>query len=163
LSWHQFFFEHLIGDLEYHPKRALTYLALGAAGASIWIFGPVEARTSPASLVCGAGGVVLLLKGILLLRKTSERMPISELSLGLSPAEMARSVSVPIPPKALPTVSVLAAQLIQDFGAGALLLVFVLHFATRVNENSRLPVFQVFVIGGLLFGAGWLIRYLNRE
>jgi hypothetical protein len=33
-------FDNMVGDLEYHPKRALLYLALGMAALAVWAFAP---------------------------------------------------------------------------------------------------------------------------
>jgi hypothetical protein len=55
---------------------------------------------------------------------------------------------------------ILLAQLIHDFGTGALLLGPVLHTLKNVNNSWELPSLYVFVSGAVLVAIGWLIRHL---
>ena len=110
----EFLLENLAGDLEYHPKRAALYWAL-ARPPCVFGFLPPRRRNSPIFLLVFAlGSLTLLLKGIFLLRKSSE-------GLGLSQQEVS-DLSSPANRKSLPSVPSQAAQVVQDFGAGALLL-----------------------------------------
>jgi hypothetical protein len=68
----EFFFKNFAGDLEYHPRRAVLYLGLAVASLCFWIFSPREAKFSALPLVFVLGSVTPLLKGIFLLRKSSE-------------------------------------------------------------------------------------------
>jgi hypothetical protein len=154
-------FDNLVGDLEYHPKRALLYLALGVAALAAWAFAPQGHRADVVRMVLAAGGLSLLLKGIFLLRKTSDGLgrPTKLLDLGKLeiPEPFPLSTRRTFPP--LPAV---VAQLTQDFGAGALLLGPLLRAANVVTDYSNnLPSFQVFLSGAGLFLAGWLIRRLT--
>jgi hypothetical protein len=52
--------------------------------------------------------------------------------------------------------------MLQDFGAGSLLAVPILHTIEGSHDSpSRFPVFLVSCIGAVLFGLGWLIRRLT--
>jgi len=42
----EFFLENFAGDLEYHPRRAILYLALSAAALCFWIFSSPEIKFS---------------------------------------------------------------------------------------------------------------------
>jgi hypothetical protein len=120
MALREFVFENLIGDLEYHPKRALVYLGLGVAALCVWIFTPSDTKSSAIPLVFGVGSLALLLKGIFLLRKTSDGFGISQQGLGLSQHELAR-LSSPSAPKTFPSIPSLAAQIIQDFATGGVI------------------------------------------
>jgi len=148
-------FEELAGDLEYHPKRGLVYLAFGAGALCYWIFPPSSTRSDIVPLLFGLGSITLLLKGVLLLRKTSE-------GLGLTQRELDQ-LSDPSTRKSLPPIPTMAAQLVQDFGAGALLLGPFLHALENIDEPSKLPSFPVFLAGGIIFFIGWLFRRLTSS
>jgi hypothetical protein len=68
----EFFLENFAGDLEYCPRRAVLYLGLAMAALCFWIFCPPEAKFSTLPLVFLLGSLALVLKGIFLLRKSSE-------------------------------------------------------------------------------------------
>ena len=110
----EFLLENVAGDLEYHPRRAVLYLSLGAAALCFWIFSSPEVKFTATPIVFGLGSLTLLLKGVFLLRKTSE-------GLGLSQQELAH-LSDPSNRKRLPSIPAQAAQIVQDFGTGPLLL-----------------------------------------
>ena len=59
MALREFVFENLIGDLEYHPKRALVYLELGGAALCVWIFAPSDAKFEVIPLVFGVGSLAL--------------------------------------------------------------------------------------------------------
>jgi hypothetical protein len=105
--------EDLAADLEYHPKRGLLYLCLAAAAFAFWACSSPDHRVTSAPLVFLVGGVALLLKGLFLFRKSSEGLALTQYQLD--------ELSAPSNRKVLPPVSILAAQIIQDFGTGALL------------------------------------------
>lgn len=146
-------FDELVGDLEYHPKRGLLYLSLGAASLSAWIFAPAGTGFTSVPLVFALGSLALLIKGVFLLRKTSEGLGITQLEF--------TQLSVPSTRKALPSILVTGARVLQDFGAGSMLLWPVLQAFQRVNESRPLPILRVFLIGTALFCAGWGVRRLN--
>ena len=64
--------ENFAGDLEYHPRRAVLYFALAVAAFCFWIFSPSNTQFTAVPLVFALGGVALLIKGIFLMRKSSE-------------------------------------------------------------------------------------------
>ena len=110
----EFFLENFASDLEYHPRRAIIYLALSAAALCFWIFSSPGIKFSTTPLVFGLGSLTLVLKGIFLLRKSSE-------GLGLTASELA-DLSDTSNRKGLPSLPNQAAQIVQDFGTGPLLL-----------------------------------------
>jgi len=160
MALREFVFENLIGDLEYHPKRGVIYLGLGVATLCVWTFEPPDTKFSVIPLVCGVGSLALFLKGIFLLRKTSDGLRDSHQGLGLSQQSVAQ-LSRHSTPKTFPPIPALAAQIIQDFGAGGILLAPVLHVANNVTDSrNNIPSLAVFVIGATLFLVGWAIRRL---
>src|SRR5438309_2246962 len=94
--------ENFANNLEYHPKRGMLYLGLGVAAVCFWVFVPSENKLTATPLVFGGGGVTLLLKGVLFLRKSSE-------GLALTQHELAQ-LSDPSTRKSLPPIPTLAAQ-----------------------------------------------------
>jgi len=153
----EFVFDNLTGDLEFHPKRAVIYLALGAAGLCTWFFTPWTNHYSTAPLTCAFGSAVFLLKAIFLLRKSSDGLAPNQALLGLSPTEVERPIAV----KTLPSPGALIAQMIQDFGTGDLLGAFALHAFNSVDETRTIPTARIVAIGAILFAVGWLIRHLS--
>jgi hypothetical protein len=147
----EYLLENIAGDLEYHPRRALLYLSLAATAFCLWIFSPSQTKFTAIPLVFALGGLTLLLKGVFLLRKSSE-------GLGLSQHELA-NLTDPTNRKSLPSIATQAAQLVQDFGTGAFLLWPLLDVGKDI-DNSWVdpPRFPIFLIGAVLFLLGWLIR-----
>jgi hypothetical protein len=147
----EFFLENIAGDLEYHPRRAVLYLSLATAALSFWIFSSSETKFTAVPLVFALGSLTLLLKGIFLLRKSSE-------GLGLSEQELA-NLSDPANRKSLPSIATQAAQIVQDFGTGAFLLWPLLNVGKDIDNSwNNPPSFPVFLTGAILFLVGWLIR-----
>lgn len=145
--------EDLAGDLEYHPGRAAVYLSLGAISLGIWIFSPHDFIVIP--LVFGLGSVSLLIKGIFLLRKSSEGIGLTEKDLDALSNNPNR--------KGLPSVTSQTGQIVQDFGAGALFLEPVVMSLRVVAPSSmNLKPIQIILLGTLLFFFGWLIRYVSK-
>jgi hypothetical protein len=149
-----FLLENIAGDLEYHPRRAVLYLSLATAAVCFWVFSPSATRFTAIPLVFALGSLTLLLKGIFLLRKSSE-------GLGLSEQELA-SLSDPVNRKSLPSIATQAAQIVQDFGTGAFLLWPLLNVGKNIDNSwNNPPRFPVFLTGAVLFLLGWLIRRLT--
>jgi len=150
----EFFLENFAGDLEYHPRGAVLYLTLSVAALCFWIFSPPEAKFITLPLVFVLGSLMLMLKGIFLLRKSSE-------GLGLTQSEL-DDLSHPSNRKRLPSIPNQAAQIVQDFGAGSLLLWPLLNVGKDIDYTwinpPRLPVF---LTGAVLFTLGWLVRRLT--
>ena len=112
MGWREFITDNFSGDLEYHPHRGAVYLLLGAALVTAWYFSLHIAAFAYARVVTGTGALALLIKGIFLLRRSSEGLGISEQELKALAAKR----------KPLPALPEQAAQLLQDFGAGPMLL-----------------------------------------
>jgi hypothetical protein len=154
VSLREIFFENLAGDLEYHPRRAMVYLGLAVAALCIWIFSPPEGKFSTLPLVFVLGSLTLLLKGVFLLRKSSE-------GLGLSQQEHDR-LSDPSNRKSLPSLPNQAAQIVQDFGVGSLLLWPILSEGKDIDQTwNNPPRLRIFIIGAILFSLGRIIRRLT--
>jgi len=154
MSLREFFFENFAGDLEYHPRRAALYLVLAVAAAAFWFFSPAETKFTTTPLVFALGALTLLAKGIFLLRRSSE-------GLGLNQSDIA-ALSDPANRKQLPSLPAQAAQILQDFGTGPLLLWPLLNVATDIDQSwSDPPRLHVFAAGAVLFLLGWTIRRLT--
>jgi hypothetical protein len=151
MTLREFLSENFAGDLEYHPRRAAIYLVLGAAVGSVWFISTPAAKFTSISLVFALGTLTLVTKGIFLLRKSSE-------GWGLTETELAQ-LSSPENRKPLPALPSQAAQILQDFGAGSLLLWPLLNLAKDFDSSwTDPPRFHVFCIGAVLFLLGWSIR-----
>ena len=154
VSLREFFFENFAADLEYHPRRAALYFALAIAAAAFWFFSPAETKFTATPLVFALGALTLLAKGIFLLRRSSE-------GLGLYQSDLA-ALSDPSNRKQLPSLPALAGQILQDFGAGPLLLWPLLNAGKDIDQSwSDPPRLHVFATGAILFLLGWTIRRLT--
>lgn len=148
----EFFLENFAGDLEYHPRRGAVYLALGVASACFWIFSPAGKKFTLVPLVFALGTLTLLGKGIYLLRPSSE-------GFGVSDAELETAKR-----KRFPSIAEQAAQVVQDFGTGGLLLWPLLNLGVDIDQSwSRPPRWPVFIVGASLFALGWIIRWFARK
>ena len=136
--------DNLTGDLDYNPKRGALYFVVGVLTVATWAVLPAESRFTTVPLIVACGGVPLLFKAVFFLRKSSEGYSVDE---GTSATDTA-----------LPPLSTVGAQLLQDFGAGPLVLGQVMHLANGLNQNWMLPGFSVSLAGAVLFLIGWLIR-----
>jgi hypothetical protein len=64
--------------------------------------------------------------------------------------------------KSLPSLPYQVAQIVQDFGAGGMLLWPLLRYGKGLDKSwDNAPSFKVFVSGVSLFFLGWLIRRLT--
>jgi hypothetical protein len=106
--------ENFAGDFEYHPRRGAIYLVSALVSFGFWYFSGTNLKITVMPLVFLLGSLTLVVKGIFLLRKSSE-------GLGMSEQDLAE-LSDPAHRKSLPPIPAQAAQLLQDFGAGSLLL-----------------------------------------
>jgi len=150
----EFFLGNFAGDLEYHPRRAVIYVMLAVAVLCFWIFSAPEIKFTSIPLVFGLGSFSLLLKGIFLLRKSSE-------GLGLTSSELA-DLADASNRKNLPSLPNQAAQIVQDFGVGSLLLWPVLNAGKDIDHSwINPPRVPVFLTGVVPFSLGWLIRHLT--
>jgi hypothetical protein len=147
----EFFLENFAGDLEYHPRRAVLYLGLAVAALCFWIFSASEAKFTTIPLVFVLGSLTLLLKGIFLLRKSTE-------GLGLTQSEL-DELSHPSNRKGLSSIPNQAGQIVQDFGVGPLLLWPFLNVGKDIDQSCiNPPRVPIFLTGAVLFSLGWLIR-----
>lgn len=152
----EFFLENFAGDLEYHPRRAAVYLVLAAAACCFWILSPAESKFTTVPLVFALGSLALLGKGIFLLRPSSE-------GIGLSYTEVVELRSA-AKRKNLPSIPAQAAQVVQDFGTGGLLLWPLLNLGRDIDQTwSSPPRLPVFAIGAFFFGLGWVIRRFTQH
>jgi biopolymer transport protein ExbD len=101
--------------------------------------------------------VALLLKGGYLFRKSSEGLG----TAASSALDLAHLAGQPSNPKLLPPVWPLFAQIVLDFGAGALLLGTVVILAKRVDATWRIPGTQIFLAGAGLASVGLLLRRIT--
>lgn len=155
MSFRETLFEQLAGDLEYHPKRAALYLALAVAAFCLWFFSPAENKFTTTPLVFLLGSLSLLLKGVFLLRKSSE-------GLGMSRQEV-DALSSSAKRKALPRLPEQGAQVVQDFGAGSVLLWPLLNMGKDFDSSwIDPPRGWIVLAGSVLFALGWLIRRLTH-
>jgi MFS family permease len=140
----EYIVENIAGDLEYHPRRGAIYLGLAGVALCFWCFSPSDDKFTILPLVVVLGALALLLKGIFLLRKSSE-------GLGLSYHDLAR-LSDPSNRKPLPSIATQASQIIQDFGTGGLLLWPVLNVGKDIDNSWNYPPrLGVIVVGAALF------------
>jgi hypothetical protein len=138
--------------LEYHPRRAAVYVVLAVGAACFWIFSPADRKFTPVPLVFILGSLTLLGKGIYLLRPSSE-------GFGVSEAEVEAAKR-----KSLPSIPAQAAQVVQDFGTGGLLLWPLLNMGASIDQSwDRPPRLPVFAIGAFWFVLGWMIRRLTQR
>jgi len=145
--------ENLAGDLEYNPRRGALYLGLAAGSLCFWINSPAEIRFTAIPLIFALGGVPLLVKGIFLSRKSSD-------GIGLTYKEVA-NLPLLSGGKGMPSIRNLAAQILQDFGAGPFLLWPFLNVGKEIDSSwNDPPRLAVFAAGALTFFAGWLTRRL---
>lgn len=148
--------ENFAGDLEYHPRRAKLYLSIAAIILMYLYLSSSNAGFQTLRLFVGLGSVTLALKGIFLLRKSSEGLALTEQQLA--------SLSDPANRKSLPSFTNQAAQIVQDFGAGPFLLGPLLMFAGNMDEPSKNSKHvAVALLGAAVFFLGWLIRRLSAS
>jgi len=156
MSIGEFLLENFAGDLEYHPRRAALYLALGVAAACLWVFSSPKTRFTPIPLIFALGSLTLLTKGVFLLRKSSE-------GIGLSEQEITE-LSQQSNRQEFPSLPYQVAQIVEDFGAGSMLLWPLLRYGKGLDNSwDNAPTFKVFLSGTFLFGLGWLVRRLTSH
>ena len=155
MSIREFLLENFAGDLEYNPRRAVLYIALAIAAAALWTFSPAKAKFTTLPLVFALGALTLATKGTFLLRRSSE-------GLGLSESDFA--AMYPAKGKQLPSIPEQAAQILQDFGAGPLLLWPLLNIGQDIDQTwSDPPRLPVSIAGAVIFALGWTIRRLTTN
>ena len=151
MSIRELFLENFAGDLEYHPRRAMVYLGLAIAAACYWLFSEHDIKFTAMPLIFALGSLTLATKGIFLLRKSSEGLGLSEQQMIHTPAKTEA--------KLLDTLPAQAAQILQDFGAGPLLLWPLLQMTKDLDPSSaEAPRLTIFISGAVLFAFGWMIR-----
>jgi hypothetical protein len=151
VSIREFFLENFAGDLEYHPRRAMVYLGLAIAAACYWFLSAHDLKFTAMPLIFALGGLTLATKGVFLLKKSSEGLGHSEQRMIHTPAKTEG--------KRLDTLPAQAAQIVQDFGAGPLLLWPLLNMTKDIDPSSvEAPRLTIFISGAVLFAFGWVIR-----
>ena len=154
MTLREFFLENFAGDLEYHPRRAFAYLTLAVGAASFWVFSRPESKFTAVPLVFLLGGIALVGKAVFLLRPSSE-------GLGLSQQEI-DDLTNPQNRKQLPELPAQAAQILQDFGIGGLLLWPLLGMGQDIDHSwVNPPRLKVFLYGAVIFGFGWIVRRMT--
>ena len=154
MSLREYVFDNLAGDLEYHPRRAVIYLGLAVAALCFWFLLTDDTKFTIVPLVIALGSLALLLKGVFFLRKVSE-------GLGLSVHDLAK-LSDSSNRKPLPSVASQTAQIVQDFGAGGLLLWPILNIGKDLDHSwDNPPRLGVILIGATLISMGWWIRHFT--
>ena len=168
MDWRERIFDDFAGEVEYHPKRGLIYLALGTTALLVGLYYPQNSyQTIP--LIFGLGSVPLLIKTVFFFRRSSE-------GLGLSAREL-EQVSSAAKQKKLPPAITLIAQVIQDFGTGPCLIGFSLYeVVSRLTHPDpdytalllygrdtepamwTSPLVQAAAVGVILIGVAWLAR-----
>lgn len=150
----QFFMENFAGDLEYSPRRGGIYLVLSACALFYWAVSPHQSKLDTIPLVLALGSPTLLLKGIFLFRKSSE-------GFGLTQPELFAH-SNPSDHRAPASIVHLAAQAVQDFSIGPILLSPILSLGKTIDRpwNSQ-PETRALIGGVVLFCLGRLIRRLT--
>jgi hypothetical protein len=154
LSFRGSVLEEFAGDLEYHPRRGALYLILAAGVFSFWYFTPPDRKFTPTPIVFALGAITLLLKGVFLLRKSSE-------GVGMTQSDFDALQSAK---KTFPSIPEQTAQLLQDFGAGSMLLWPLLNSAKDIDASwTDPPLLCVFISGAILFATGWLTCRMARN
>jgi hypothetical protein len=144
--------DNFAGDLEYHPRRGALYLLLAVAAFCRFYLSPTGSRFTAIPLVFGFGAVTLLIKGLFLCRKSSE-------GIGLTDTDLNKLSTR----KDLPSIPNLAAQIVQDFGAGPLLLGPFLRVGMDSGASwTSTTEFQILITGAVLFGLGRLVRHTTK-
>ena len=111
-------------------------MALAVSAFCFWIFSPSDEQFTTVPLVFALGSLALLIKGIFLLRKSSE-------GLGLSDQELAR-FSDPSNRNSFPSITQQASQVVQDFGTGSFLLWPILNLGKDIDKSwSDPPLFHL--------------------
>ena len=155
MSYRESIMEEFAGDLEYHPRRAAVYFVLSAAAFSFWYFTPPDNKFTTTPLVFALGSLTLFLKAIFLMRKSSEGLALTQHEID--------ALSSPANRKALPQLPEQSAQVVQDFGAGSILLWGLLLEGRNFDASwANPPVLQVVLSGAVLFALGWLVRHLTK-
>jgi hypothetical protein len=124
------------------------------AAACFWAFAPFETGFTAIPLVIALGSLTLLVKGIFLLGKSSEGIHLSEQEVSkLFPRSDGKDLASLCPQ---------IAQIVQDFGAGGMLLWPLLRYGKGVDDSwDNVPKFRVFLSGAFLCGLGWIVRRLT--
>lgn len=147
--------ENLAGDLEYHPRKAVLYFACAIGVGLLWLYSPSGGRFDSFRDGFALGGITLAIKGIFLMRKRSEGIGLTEQELN-EVSETARHKPLKIADE--------AGQILQVFGAGPLLLWFLLRVTQDVDASSKNPpIGRVVAIGAAIYFAGWLMRWAGRQ
>ena len=151
--WKNWLLEHFAGNLEYHPRRAFLYIGCAAVTFLVFFTAPYAIKFTARPLVFLLGSLTLLLKGIYLLRPSSE-------SIGHGFGYV-RSTIKAKPPRPVPEQ---VGLLLQDFAAGSVFLAPVLGVFKDFNADWVYPPkIRVFLSGVVLLVLSFLIRHFTSS
>lgn len=161
----QWLLENVAGDLEYNPRRAAVYPVLGVLALASCVFARGRAEYSFVPSVPALGGLALVAKAVFMFRKQSAGLGTTEESLLGSSGPPVPTTPVPLATdSARMSLPERAAQLMQDFAIGPLLLSPLISVGANTDGTGLRPrVLPVFMGGALLYAAGWLLCRLTRH
>ena len=152
----ELFMENFAADLEYHTRRAVLYFILAVASLSISFFSTPDGSFAAVRLIFALGSLPLFVKGIFLLRKSSE-------GFGLSGQELA-DLADRAKHKNLPSIAAQASEVVQDFLAGPFLLWPILNLGRDIDHSrSDPPGLTVFLAGAAFLLLGVAIRRMSAQ
>ncbi len=156
MDWREELLADFADNLEYHPIRGYLYLGLAVFSAIPWLVMSGGSRFTLVPLVFLLGGFGLFLKGIYLLRKSSEAIGLSfEEEVALE--DKAKQKRLQSFPREL-------AQVIQDFGLGVALLAPMLGVSRDLdNIFGNHPKLVLMLIGAIVLALGWFSKWLTRQ
>jgi len=154
MLWREELVEYFASDLEYNPRKALVYVLLGLGSICYWILISGEGKFTNVHAIFALGSITLLIKGIFLLRKSSEGIGLTEPDL----QELAKRSRL----KHLPSTGTLAGQILRDFGIGATLLWPIVYLYASDVETKR-PTLSIFFIGIALAALGWFLERQTKK
>ena len=145
--------EYFSEDLEFNPRRAATYLLVGSVLIAYYFSVPHEMLYRPTFIVVLLGAAALCIKGIFLLRRSSE-------GLGLDYGYEEKKKLAIKPPRPLAEQS---ATMLRDFASGPLLLCWFLELGRQFRpELENPPLGTVFLVGALLLGLSYVVKRLTQ-
>lgn len=146
--------EEFAGDLEFNRRRAVVYVVLAAISFLLCWRLHFEGRYSFLREVVGLGGLAFLVKAVFLFRRSSD-------GFGATPSDFVSTVKGQ-PSQPQPRTEGLRigdiGQILQDFGAGSMLLWPFLALGSESTEPLFNLKLSVIATGAAIFALGWAIR-----
>ena len=146
--------EEIAGDLEYNPRRAAIYGVLAGISFLLWWRLHFGGRYSFLREVVGLGGLAFLVKAVFLFRRSSE-------GFDATPSDRvstAKSQTPPLQPRTEGLRIAAIGQILQDFGAGSMLLWPFLALGSESTEPLFNLKLSVIATGAAIFAIGWTFR-----